>query len=357
MIETKKTFSEIIEEGYTYPEGVDAITQATIYDWFQFRRVTDNARFGAFFNRVLNRDYHRYRQLIRIEAGTKGDTNTYTNFDWLVTEYLERQEKREYNGSEERDGTRAGQTTNGGTHGTVYGGTTVTETEGEGSTTHGLSVATTNTSQSQSSDNSATDTGATTETRAGALTRNQPNSQSYTQADLNANDNRRGYITDSTDGYNVGEKDYGQSTEGDSFTVGLHKNFPELNIKNPTATSDTHTTVGAIEKTKGESSSTGSDTTTGTTTNSGTDRTANENTTTTRHGQTINVTDTGTGTESGTSHDESTTESTGKTQTQHTGRNGEIAEILNRAKEYIETTSAWDWFRGQLETCFMACID
>lgn len=349
----------MLNDGYTYPSTVDALTQATITDWFQFRRVTDNAKFGTYFNRVLNRDYHRYRQLMRIEAGVQGDTGIYTNFDWLVTEYLERQEKREYNESRTESSTGLNETTKSGSTNTTHGGTTKLAIDDSGSTTHGLSTTTTNTSNSTSNTEENSNSGNTTETRAGALTRNQPNAQSYTSNEMNANDSRRGYITDTNNGFNVGEKVFntGDTETDSSYTVALHRNFPDLDIKNPTSSSDAHTTVGAIASNKGESETTATDTTTGTTANSGTDRTTNTGEHITTHGETIGTTDTGTGRESTSGSSTGEVGSDGLTQTQHTGRNGEIADILTRAKAYIQSTSAWDWFRGQLETCFMACLD
>lgn len=356
-----KTLAEILSDGYVYPEGVDDLTKATIFDWFQYRHVTDNERFGTYFNRVLDRDYHRYRQMMRVEPGVQGDSGTYTNFDWLVTEYLERLEQREYNGTREEDNTVEISGTSSGTGSQTHGGTTRTVTDGSGSTTHGLTVTSSSTNTGETDSTSHDDSASTAETRAGALSRTQPNSQSYTSTQMSANDNRRGYINDKTEGYNAGEKAEPQGgwsdDDAESHTVGLHKGFPDLDIKNPTSSSDTHTTAASIGSNKGSNHSETSDTASSTTANSGTDRTTHENDTTVTHGQTVSTTNSGTTSQDTTGHSESTDESTGTTKTRHTGRNGEIAEILTKAKGYIESTSAWDWFRGQLETCFMANLD
>lgn len=56
----------------------------TIFDWFQYREVSDDDKFGVFINRVISRDYNAYRELLRIQPG-------YARYDWLVTQYFERQ--------------------------------------------------------------------------------------------------------------------------------------------------------------------------------------------------------------------------------------------------------------------------
>ena len=68
---------------------IDTATQQNIIDWFQFREVCDDDKFGVFFNRRIKALSNQYNQLLRIESVT---------FDPMVTQYLERQIKT--NGSE-----------------------------------------------------------------------------------------------------------------------------------------------------------------------------------------------------------------------------------------------------------------
>lgn len=71
--------------------------KATIFDWFQYREVTDEDRFNVYFNRVLNRDLPTYEELLRIQPG-------YAAYDWLVEEYLELQRTHEGENSVTRTG-------------------------------------------------------------------------------------------------------------------------------------------------------------------------------------------------------------------------------------------------------------
>lgn len=58
--------------------------QTVINSWFDYRYICylDNTRFINAFQRLLNRDYDRYRQLLRIEPGI-------AEYDWMVQQYNE----------------------------------------------------------------------------------------------------------------------------------------------------------------------------------------------------------------------------------------------------------------------------
>ena len=60
----------------------DQDTQDGLLDWFFWRKVVDNRKFGAYFRRVLNIYARQYYQLLRVET---------TEIDPLVGNYLERQ--------------------------------------------------------------------------------------------------------------------------------------------------------------------------------------------------------------------------------------------------------------------------
>lgn len=82
-----KTLDEILQEGIeVFPPEIDALTKLTIEDWFGYRKVANNRYFPNWFWRVLKRDYPRYMEILRIEARTAG-----SEYDWLVTNYEERQ--------------------------------------------------------------------------------------------------------------------------------------------------------------------------------------------------------------------------------------------------------------------------
>lgn len=61
---------------------IDDSLKETINDWFQYREVCDDDKFPVYFRRVLNRDYARYSQLLRLEPGV-------AEYDWLVEIYNE----------------------------------------------------------------------------------------------------------------------------------------------------------------------------------------------------------------------------------------------------------------------------
>lgn len=82
-----KTLNDFInDEIPIYPSFVDEVTKSTIQDWFGYRKVASNKYFANWFYRTLMRDYPRYQELLRIEARTSGSA-----YDWLVTNYEERQ--------------------------------------------------------------------------------------------------------------------------------------------------------------------------------------------------------------------------------------------------------------------------
>lgn len=105
-----KTFSQIINEGYTYPEIIPEDLQGVIYDWYQFREVCDDDKFVPFFDRLLNKCYRQYDQLMRIEPGV-------ADYDWLVSQYKELQREATDNStdviSSEGTSTKAEATTEG----------------------------------------------------------------------------------------------------------------------------------------------------------------------------------------------------------------------------------------------------
>lgn len=82
-MEKLMTFKEMTEKTLNlYPDYVEESLKSTIYNWFQFRYVVDNDKFPVFFQRVLDDDYDRYHQLLRIEPGV-------AQYDWLVNQYQE----------------------------------------------------------------------------------------------------------------------------------------------------------------------------------------------------------------------------------------------------------------------------
>lgn len=90
-----KTFQEVLQEqtqavvfGDTQ---IDEATQTAIVNWFQFRKVSDNDKFVAYFQRLLKANEEQYINYMRIQT---------VEFDPLVTQYMERLLNRDGSSSE-----------------------------------------------------------------------------------------------------------------------------------------------------------------------------------------------------------------------------------------------------------------
>lgn len=337
-----------------YPSQVDEATSEIINDWFYYRHVTDNDKFPRYFKRVLDRDYTRYKEYMRIEAGKTGDTGRTTEFDWLVTNYFEGYTDHASNHSDRNISSNVNESNNSHGSSVINGGDDVTINNGSDNFTHGQNVSSSGSATNSNNSSHKGDTASEAESRTGALERIQPASASYTQENMNANDNRRGYITDTTRGFNAGEKQYDEDVDtNSSYNVGLHRNFPELNIKNPTSSSDIHVGTGTIGKDKSQDESNGYNSNSNSTQYSGTDSRVSGNTSRTTHGATVNTSGSDTGRSVANGSVTNTGDSQDITKQRNTGRGGEVADILSRARRYIVETSAIEWLIGQLECCFM----
>lgn len=91
-----KTFREVLQEqtqavvfGDTQ---IDEATQTAIVNWFQFRKVADNDKFVAYFQRLLKANEEQYINYMRIQT---------VQFDPLVTQYMERLLNRDGSSSEQ----------------------------------------------------------------------------------------------------------------------------------------------------------------------------------------------------------------------------------------------------------------
>lgn len=90
-----KTFQEVLQEQtQTVVFGdtqIDEATQTAIVNWFQFRKVADNDKFVAYFQRLLKANEEQYINYMRIQT---------VQFDPLVTQYMERLLNRDGSSSE-----------------------------------------------------------------------------------------------------------------------------------------------------------------------------------------------------------------------------------------------------------------
>jgi hypothetical protein len=297
-MEKTKTLQEIIDAGYEFPTSIDELTQELITVWFGLRRVCNNALFKRYFDRQLNLSYPYYRQLMRIDP-------TISDFDWLIENYYEN--KSNSNKQNENKHEKTGATTNSGT--TTTGGTTTTTTTG---TAEGSATTSTNNSDAQTNVTGGY-------TRAEGFSRANPMSAEYDANDLN----------NSADSIAVG-----------TITItGFHGNMAKPKITNPTASTDELSTDKHASDTKG--TSTGESTSTDS--NTHTDKTTGTIDNTVKNDFSVGVNETDTN---------SNTETAEETHIS-SGRNTDIATLIDRARGAIINSRAWDYLYRNLNLCFM----
>lgn len=362
MVETK-TFNEILAEGYEYPEIIPSSLKATISEWYGLRHVVDNDNFKRFFDRILKRDYHRYNELLRIEAGA-GEMDP-TAYDWLISSYMEREaatdneRTRKETGHDHNHGFKNGRFTPDTEKMSIVTGEDIFGKEE--TINHGLITQ-----------NSGQDVSTTTYGRRNRTveeTRENSASSSDAEATATAKATPASILVDR---YDAGEDGEAYATSSSNM-ISVEKGHTDVwndELKSPTSISQNLSHAlnqsGVARDVDNDSQMSGNDTTT--TTNglristSGSDTTQqggkNEMKRSTREvisGQ--NVTHDTFENDHSLSSDE--TEKGSNIQREiYTGRTGlTIAEAMEKAKAYITTTSAWEWFRNQLEPCFMAVYD
>ena len=361
MIKTK-TLLQIIEEGYTYPEMIPESLQGTINDWFEMRHVVDDDNFARYFNRILNRDYHRYNELLRIEAGIG---TLPTAYDWLVNSYLEKESitdnALQKNGSSQTTG--AENMTETFTPGVIK----TVKTDGEDK--YGKTETSTNNLTSvNSGQDSTTNTYGRIDTNVGEAHENTGVSNDSNTTSTSKMAPASVLVSSYDRGTNGDAEDTGDSNVI-STELGEMDTWDE-ELKSPTSISQgvSHglTKTGSAKNDRVTNTASGSDTAStnyghsvtntggGSVVLGGKDEKSvtmqesyegkNEN-----YKSGNNVTET---IDNGSEYGNSTTREV------YTGRSGETpASALEKAKAYIQTTSAWEWFRQQLEPCFMAVYD
>lgn len=386
-----KTFQQLkTDQEYSYPGFVPQSLRSVINDWFDTREVVDDTNFGRYFDRILHRDYHRYNEILRIEAGAGVDGDT-AGFDWLVNAYMERQVKLQ--GSTTNTGTiTKGKTGNDVV--TYAPGVKVTETTAD-DITFGK--------QSKTDYGKATDTdfGKVTETDYGHTIETELGTSTettYGRKDEYSEDH------DITTGNGTSANATTTSKATPASVLGTYSDGTQTNANRTTGQTLGQTTCWdnelsaptAISKAvnngysegytdtdiQGSNEASGKDTVE----NSGVDTVTNDGIDTVTNRGTDTVTNSGSDTTklSGTDQrdiektiekegsDETTTEygstdtqtnnlATGEESTRReisSGRMGEnMADALTKARNYIVTTSAWDFLQKQLEPCFMAVYD
>lgn len=287
-------------------------------------------------------NYPYYRQLLRIDPST-------SSFDWLITQYNERENITESRSNQSGTTSVVGTTTNNGTSESTSnsnGNSNVISKNNGTSESSSTSTGTSNVVSKNDGTSKDTTTGSTTGNNQGferqtGLSRVSPMSADYTADDMKVRNNEK-------------------ITVGDNTISGYAHGMPYADIKNPSATSDTLTENGSL------SAGTSETTTNGTTTANGTTDTTDSSTGTvtgaTTDNGTTTTTDSSTGTVTGTTSNTATNNSstTGRNSNEanatvheiNSGRSQAIAEILSQARGYILNSKAWVFLYKELDACF-----
>lgn len=334
-------FSEWIEAGndFTIPElvGIDESiqteTKQLIIDWFSARHVL-NYNFAAFLQRTIDRDYPYYIELLRIDP-------TRSDFDWFVDNYQERQYKRQ--GADTDTQTGNTETKKSGKESTTRSGTAITH---EGSTdTLTLAGSEIDTQSGSETEKTTGATGDKSVNRATAFARSAPMSQEYSKlnavgaATLEATGGGKTIqISTPNDSYNrPGILNPTSSTDGMTENSGVTEEARE-STRSFTDRQNTHSYNGRSDTRTVERNSTNSYNELKDTKEYGENGADLPTDMTTQNGETIHAHDT-------TDHEITT------------GRNQNPADLLTRAREYIEKSRAWLWFYNRLNACFMNCYE
>lgn len=360
---------------------IPAATLDAIYDWYQYRQVCDNDRFGAYFNRQLRLIERQYMLYLR---------NDMTTWDPMVVDYMERQIMTDETGTSnltttgKTDATKTGDVTH------KSSGHDVVDTSGTSDNTRTLN---TNATTDGTARQGGTDKVTSNDTRTDDLihTRNTTDTRSDDTTRTTSSD---GMTNDITDNKQLQGATPDSAMYGTGSTIGLlaPDGMPlvqhdtgapgKLNWTYVSGQSEAIQSADRVTRDKSQETNTGTVTSTGTgdTTDTGTVTTEGSQDTT--YGKT--ETDHSTVAQTGTIGDEGTTsgkqttqygrtltdthqltdttESTGtqaggSTKTlnhkeRYTGRHETPTELLRKAQQYIIGSNSLKWLLSNLETCF-----
>lgn len=370
----------------------DETIQAAIYDWFKYRYIgfENTDKFLDILQRNVKVNYPMYQQKLRIEPGI-------SQYDWLVSLYRERQLKSVGDNSKQvaynsnlnatlsHDNTKtndlADVTTKTGTvtdlgsdnhtHGKSgvdsvirSGGHTETDVAGLHTTTNSPHVKRVR----------SEDGGESAWSGDSQINAQLPMSKSYTDAEFDSDGNKTGGQIIEPD-KNSTEKQYYQKAyqhmpaldwnTATSQAQSGHREYHDSDHKVTDSYEYDSGVTGDINTTQGDSNNPDTkkleynNETTATNygnslTISGTDSNTRTYDTTDSLHKTGNIKDIGTGTNdiAHTGNDTTTAKDNRTDREQVTGRNEDPATLLARATAFIERSSAWIWFREQIDCCF-----
>ena len=307
-METLMTLTEWIEKNTETSlwtgTTIDEATQAEIKEWFQYRQVADNAKFAAFFHRLVIANQWRYNEQLRLES---------IEWDPMVSDYMERQIK---------DNTRrAGKSTGkGSTDGTSQSDTTTRQTDTASGTTRGngsgsRSSTTTGSADSKRTTSSITDAEKNSEAGSQSLAGSTPDSRTYgaggfpdslnwTYTSAQNEDKSKGHETDhsETKGEDTGHDEHQDKLTESSSDQRTETRNDQHNSNGSSGTKGTTKTVQSTEATSDE-------------------------TTETDHRE------------------------------RYTGRHESPQDLMQRAREYIKGAAALMWLIDKLDPAFLGVFE
>lgn len=307
-------------EGRWVETPVSESTKETIMDWFGYRTVCNDDKFGTFFSRKMNLCALRYAQLLRIEMSV---------FDPLVSDYMEREsleniskaivgnDKSTKSGTDSVNGTNTNTRT-----------PDITTTE-NGSNTHSgedsrNSNNTTDTDDSRTSTDTTKHTG-TNESIAKQMNKNAPQSISYPTAMMDGNLPILNWQYATTQG--------------------------QADNKGSESSNDT------VDHTESGRSATAFDGSENGTNSSKDNSTMNRHETGTESN--VNVEDRSVTRNETSENNNNVNEDTDANRREiHSGRSGITPQdALKQAAQYLKRSSAFEWLRDELEVCFLSVYD
>lgn len=347
---------------------IDSATQAEIFNWYQYRKVCDNDKFPAFFNRQLSLYENQYLAQIRLEM---------VEWDPLVADYMERQILRATTGSSEATGSASGSKSHSGRGGKTITQDTTTRVDTTGSNTGVMDDVTSSSTEGQTvghaTDNKQEETSGTktsiTDGTTSSNTTGQAQSQSSDHAQATGDNQALAGSTPDSALY-----------PASGFPEGLAWRYASAQneSKSATDTQSTHT-----------DNSQNSSQTAGTDHRSTTDTTENETDTYNVHNETTSTSSDTDGTEHKTLSETNQSQTTGRgtgqtieqdnsssaetnrsssfenksnaenedTRERYTGRHASPQELLNAARNYIRKTNAFEWLLNHLDNVFLMVYD
>lgn len=352
--------------------------------------MADDDKFGVWVSRVISRDYKAYREILRIQPG-------YAQYDWLVTQYYEREinekSQNEENGTNNSSLTKTGSDiiTDDGSN--VRSGDRIESYSGSDVNTTDFGSKTTRSGSAESEDsydNYKEHTNTDGHTKYGKSTTETPRVSSVQSTEYKD-------VEGSQDTVKTEDRSLSKSApQSLSYSGAANGEIPSLNWQYPSAqnqgdkkdttnygkhnisTVTNQAPVGTNMTQLGGQDNTGEEKTldiTGTKTNTTTyhelaDAKTGSDTETLNYGKSVTTTykDLKDKTDNTHTYKHDTTDTTqgtsGKTTMaasnntmQTSGRQGDTGTLLQKASDFITYSNAWAWLSQRLEVCFQGVYD